>query len=344
MATAQCECIVEVEHIRSQFKYDDIVDSAQHRVWSDAADVFRSVTVDFGTGPVVIEGDWGPVIRKLAAGGMSMEDADKYKLQHGRWPDIPKQDVESIKLTLTAVQEPRTTVVHYVEIYLSQVFLAINLAMPGAADFSSFRIRNSEATGAHVKWPSDLFDGSWIYGTQWPWALPSEVSLAETWHWLQRLRPMGSQVAHSAVQRALFCLLHASLAPHLSPTILIWLCSALETLYDVPDTTIGRTLRNRVFQLLGRPTNHTVAARQITNLYDLRSKFAHGSFEVVHPVQNELLDSHVLRIHDALDPILSFGHALVVSTLQHMIRNGWRALRFDETLRGEPATPGTLGV
>jgi hypothetical protein len=343
MATVQCECIVEAEHIRPKHKFDDIVESAINRVWSDAADVFRSVTVDFGAGPVVIEGDWRPAIRKLAAGEMSIEDADKYALQHGRWPD-PKQDVESIKLTLTTAQQPRATGVGYGEIYLSLVFLTMNLAMPGAADFSSFSIRDSANIGWYDKWPSDHFESIWDYGAQWPWALPSEVSLAETWHWLQRLQPMGSQIAHSAVQRALFCLLHASREPYMAPTALIWLCSALETLYDVPDTTIGRTLRNRVFQLLGRPTNHTVAARQITNLYDQRSKFAHGSFEVVHPVGHDLLDSNVRRIHAALAPILGLGNALVVSTLQHMIRNGWMALRFDETLRGEPATPGTLGV
>ena len=165
------------------------------------------------------------------------------------------------------------------------------------------------------------------------------MSLAETWQWLEHLRPMSSQVAQSAVQRALLSLLHSVQDSELSPTTLIWLCSALEALYDVPPETIGRTLRNRVFLLLGRPASHKVAARQIAKLYDLRSKFAHGSFEVVHPLANDLLDCRVDKLHGALLPILSLGYALVLSTLHHMIRYGWTAIRFDETLHGERATP-----
>jgi hypothetical protein len=340
MAIVQCECIVEVEETGSQWKFDDFVESAIKSVWNDTADVFRSVTVDFGAGPIVIEGDWGPSIREVVeADKMGLQEASKQRLLQDRWPAIRKPDTVSIKLMLSAEQLSPGAALNYGQLYLSLVFLAMNLAVPGSVEFGSVRIKNSEKTCSDNSLSSEHFELIWIDGTHWPWALPREVSLAETWNWLQRLQPMGSQVAHSAVQRALFCLLHASLESYLSPTILIWLCSALETLYDVPDATIARTLRNRVFQLLGRPTNYKVAARQITNLYDQRSKFAHGSFEVVHPLQNDLLDSNVLRIHTAIRPILSLGYTLVVSTLQHMIRNGWRALRFDETLRGEPAPP-----
>jgi len=59
----------------------------------------------------------------------------------------------------------------------------------------------------------------------------------------------------------------------------------------------------------------------------------------VHPLANDILDCSVDKIHAAIIPIFAFGYALVLSTLQHMIRNGWRALRFDETLHGERATP-----
>jgi Apea-like HEPN len=218
----------------------------------------------------------------------------------------------------------------------------MNLAVPGSVNFSSVRIRTSEETGRPLRWSSEPFEGVWLNGDQWLWAQPSEVSLAETWNWLQHLRPMGSQVAHSAVQRALFSLLHATQESGDSPTVLIWLCSALEALYDVPAETIGRTLRNRVFLLLGCPTNHKAAARQIARLYNLRSKFAHGSFEVVHPLANDLLDPSIQKIDDVIFPVFDLGYALVLSTLQHMIRNGWRALKFDETLLGERATSGSL--
>lgn len=316
MATIQRECIVEVEYIGPELEVNDNVHGAMKRVWHDTADVFRSVTVGFGAGPVVIEGDWGPA--------------------------FTEGDAKSLALKLSAEQLHPREALYTGEIYLSLVFLAMNLAVPGSANFSNVRIRTSEEAGVRVRWSSAPFEGVWLDGDQWPWAQPSEVSLAETWKWLQHLRPMDSQVAHSAVQRALFCLLHATRESAISPTILIWLCSALEALYDVPAETIGRTLRNRVFLVLGRPASHKVAARQIARLYDLRSKFAHGSFEVVHPLANDLLDCGVLRIHEGILPIFNLGYALVLSTLQRMIRNGWRALRFDETLLGERATSGSV--
>jgi hypothetical protein len=313
MTTVQRECIVEVEYLGPELKLNANVHEAMKRVWHDAADVFRSVTVDFGAGPVVIEGDWGPAFRE--------------------------RDPESIDLRLSAERLSLPGARGIGEVYLSLVFLAMNLSVPGSANFGNVRIRTSEATGRYVGWMSAPFEDVWLFGDQWLWAQPSEVSLADTWKWLQQLRPMGSQVAHGAGQRALFALLHSTRKPELSPTTLIWLCSALEALYDVPAETIGRTLRNRVFLLLGRPASHKVAARQIAKLYDLRSKFAHGSFEVVHPLANDILDCSVDKIHTAIIPIFAFGYALVLSTLQHMIRNGWRALRFDETLHGERATP-----
>jgi Apea-like HEPN len=316
MATVQRQCIVEVEYIGPELEFNDNVHGAMKRVWHDAADVFRSVTIDLGGGPIGIEGDWGPAFSEGGA--------------------------KSFDLRLSAERLHPREALNTGEIYLSLVFLAMNLAVPGAANFPSVHIRTSEGTGARGRWSSAPFEGVWVFGDRWPWAQPSEVSLADTWNWLQHLQPMGSQVAQGAVQRALFSLLHSAQESDLSPTILIWLCSALEALYDVPAETIGRTLRNRIFLLLGRPASHTVAARQIAKLYDLRSKFAHGSFEVVHPLANDLLDCRVLRIHEAILPIFSLGYALVLSTLQHMIRNGWRALRFDETLLGERATSGSV--
>jgi hypothetical protein len=309
MTTAQCECTVEVNYVGPELQINDIFDSALKRVWRDAPDVFRRVTVDFGTGPVVVEGDWRPAFRK--------------------------RGVKSIDLRLSAERMSPVEATHIVEVYLSLVFLAMNLAVPGSANFSSVRIRTSERTGLPVGWSSVPFEGVWLDGDQWPWAQPSILALAKTWTWLQQLQPMGSQVAHGAVQRALFSLLHATGESDFSPTILIWLCSALEALYDVPFETIGRTLRNRVFLLLGRPASHKVAARQIARLYDVRSKFAHGSFEVVHPSENEFLDGNIDRIYKVIFPVSCLGYALVLSTLQHMIRNGWRALKFDETLHGE---------
>ena len=190
MATVQRECIVEVEYIGPELKLNDIVDGAIKRVWHDAADVFRSVTVDFGAGPVVIEGDGGLAFRE--------------------------RDAKSIELRLSAERLSPQEAINNGEVYLSLVFLAMNLAVPGSANFSSVRIRTSEETGLPIRWSSAPFEGIWLDGDQWPWAQPSEVSLAETGKWLQHLRPMGSQVAHSCSARVVLSTTRNSGISHLT--------------------------------------------------------------------------------------------------------------------------------
>ena len=80
----------------------------------------------------MIEGDWGPAF----SGG----------------------DGKSLTLKLTAERLQPREAIYTGAVYLSLIFLALNLAVPGSANFHAVRIRTSEETGHYVRWSSPPFE------------------------------------------------------------------------------------------------------------------------------------------------------------------------------------------
>ena len=120
----------------------------------------------------------------------------------------------------------------------------------------------------------------------------------------------------------------------------VWIFYALESLLQTKVGENFSSIVRRLALLLGLAEQEISALRkQLRVLYDLRSKIVHGGFEVMHPMQNEVLDKRVQqRCGDLLDAG-NYGHAILVSSIQKMVEKGWFQPRFDEVIFGEGSVP-----
>ena len=228
---------------------------------------------------------------------------------------------------------------YYVEYYLHQVFLALNLSSPGCCTFCGTTInrdnspdifsKNLELRGYAGK-PFALSSGN-----SWPGV--SSIPLFNTWNWLQALNPNIQQVAQTKVERALFAMLCVGKESSLNPNRLMWLAHALEALFDTPDLGISKALKDRIFLVLGKPVTHSKKIRQsIDSFYHLRSNFVHGELAIAHPLGNPSLHEEIAGLEARIMEETDLAISIIWATLQLFVRKNWREIEFNESFSGLP--------
>lgn len=279
-------------------------------VWDQVSDVLRDVTIDFGSGGELrVRADWS---RRVIA---------------------PSR----VRLAFEGNRLGRRTQFNFGEVYLSFVFLAVNLSCPGAAQFWDWEIR-TRSERHRLRWSSHLFDAVWHEETP-SWVAPRVIHFEQVWNWLMHTGVAASQVAHTPTQRAVLSLMNASWTEFYSPTTIVWLSSAIEALYGLPPGGLSSALKRRTAQLFQLdPVGAKKAGRDLGGFYEARSRIVHGSFSVIHPLHNDIVDRSVDDIYDALASLQTLGTAFVVGTLQRMIEQGWLSLEFPERLVGTNAS------
>jgi hypothetical protein len=242
--------------------------------------------------------------------------------------------------------------------FLYQVFLAVNLSLPGACDFQGALIypktpdtETPQKFSSHFPYQIDLCTTIFEYGfdssVEMKWPLISVIPLTNVWSWLQKVDHLTSSNAETSVQKSLYALLHCCIIPFkpYSDLIeLIWFAHAMEALYDTPGDAILKTLRDRVFLLLGEPIENGKKIRKLLNqFYDLRSSFVHGDYEILKPSWLSLGASIVAYDQEGGNKAKFLVSSILIATLQKMIINNWSGLLFHELFSGIP-TQNILGT
>jgi hypothetical protein len=115
----------------------------------------------------------------------------------------------------------------------------------------------------------------------------------------------------------------------------MWLMHALESFYDTPKGTIERSLKNRIMLLLGEPIwGQKLILRKIGALYDERSAYVHGVSPIHHPLHNDIMDARLEAYVSSNLERCGLVTAIIVGSIQKMIREGWKEVRYEEVLIG----------
>ena len=222
----------------------------------------------------------------------------------------------------------------FVESYLYDLFIALNLALPGAADFfnvtvETVRPRQSE----RLDLSAFYFETAFRSRRQWPtlqYIDPRTVSV-----WFNRVRTGFSQVPDTPVERALFAMLHVCRSSG-RPEDIVWLFYAFESLFQ---TRVGENysaLLERVCLLLQPDrVQEKLLRKNMRAMYDFRSAFVHGGLPIIHPMHNEVMDKRVDKQYGKTVELSQYGTKLLLGCLQRYIHEGWRDVRYKTTV--EPA-------
>jgi len=120
----------------------------------------------------------------------------------------------------------------FLDYYLCDVFLLMNLSAPGCCRFYT----RKKSLKRHERIASTLYAGwlenVWVDAIDNGWPAIKYLPVEKTAQWFYRIRNDCRQIAGSGTERALFALLHTATIDTVEPSAIIWLAHAIEALYN----------------------------------------------------------------------------------------------------------------
>lgn len=227
----------------------------------------------------------------------------------------------------------------FVERYLYDLFLLINLSTPGACDFLNIRFMNGGAEDDERLNLSSYFFEQYLYQSYTKRAVGNgTIPFMKVLEWYKGLGIGIKQKSDKKIEKALFSVLSISKS-ELSVATVIWIFHALEAIYG---TRVGEGFTN----LIGRISlllelseeNKKNVKKKLRELYDIRSSFVHGGYQVLHPLINETIDKKLEDDQWKLICLCQDGIEIIIESIQKIISRGWHELVVTENLYGLPAT------
>jgi hypothetical protein len=325
------------------------IDAAHIEVWKKAASLFKSCTYDSEKRSVQIEFDWKPVVRRLRQHFSVMQRIhrpdikDKYReYSEMKFPRRPVR--VNCAVTVTPKKDKKANAAHVAlfctESFLYDMFLMLNLAAPGCCSLGSAVLQERQArptwAGHSLSLSEYSFDLAFLGGYEGKWPAPKKLDLEKVHTWYRSVRSGLNQMPENRAQKVLFALMHIAKSD-LSLATVIWLFYALETLYDTQPGENRRALTHRIGLVLSPDDKQRAyLKRELRDLYDIRSGFAHGGREVAHPMNNEAVDERVSDEYRKLMDASEFGFAVVLTSIQSLIERGLPDFTFQEALVDPP--------
>jgi hypothetical protein len=249
--------------------------AADAALWRSAALLLRERTYTSESRDVRVRIDWKPLVDRD-------EDDDsialEMQLSDGReQPDV--RDASS-----------------FVDLFFHDVFLILNLAVPGSFGGVIATLAEGEYRGSEVSLSARAFEYAWATSTRNGWPRIEPLPLADVIVWYDALRLGTSQVATEDVAKALFVLLHLARREEDETMSVLRLGQALEAL-------LGESARSP----------------KLTQFFALRDSIAHGSGPVLHPMADDALDATADDASFELVEASDFAGSVLVSAIQERV-------------------------
>lgn len=329
---------IVLNHSRSYGGYESLTSQKDLEVWRAISAAYSHVErTDRKWGPYTIDIDWSTRVdyeRRYCA--LFQQSEDEPSALHGFDFEYVHACPANIryKIPFSAPSNPGWT---ELQVLLIDIFLVANLASPGS--FNLYRSYIRDTTKDHAKdlfaqtdldLSEHVFETAWHEARIFEWLRVGFIPFDTVAAWCERLELNGKSAATTDVERALFSLLHLGRASFMDPSAVLWLASALESLYDTPSGSSFSFLCHRVGLLLGLSKDElTELRRRMRQFYDIRNAFVHGGARILHPLADDR-DAAVQKETSDLLATTNFAAGVLIGSVQEMIRRDWRGLIFRE--------------
>lgn len=317
----------------------EIVEPRFAEYWKSAAPLFRSKTYEHHGCTVRIEIDWAPYGRRIIRDHNILAPVRKGQPIKSDWYTKMSRPLRlKASCVLTGSNElsgydwyPN----FFLEYFLYEVFAISNLACPGSAQFYGLSIEGK--TISHTTEPrlsTFYFDEWMIESVRGLQPCAHKLNPETVARWFFAVNPRVTQVAENATQRALFALYQLCRSDG-DIDFVIWLFNALESLLS---TRVGENfsglVRRAALVLELNATETAAMAKRLRKLYDLRSAFVHGGYDLAHPIHSEPIDTRLNKHYGNVLQLSMYGFFILASLLQRMIETNRTVLVFEERLAG----------
>ncbi len=312
--------------------------------WQTAYDLMSHQRYPSPKGSIEISADWHAVRDKFKKTVSFELLSPKEKTKYLRNLLKNDKDVLQVNFDVTVTENSekvddasKMDALYYLDVFLHEFFLAMNLASPGCCDFYSAVVLRNAMSPYPINLHAGFLENAWHNAVKNNWSFINAIPLSKVLSWLHALNIGSRQVAKTRTERALFALLQLCKYSSYNPNALIWIAHALEALYDSPQALITRSLQDRVCRVLAIPVERQkVIRKSLRNFYDARSSFVHGTMEITHPLENEYLDSSTDKCIAELVDVIHFGTYILIATLQWHIVNECKEVNFSEIFTKVP--------
>ncbi|WP_162911328.1 HEPN domain-containing protein [Shinella zoogloeoides] len=320
----------------------ETIDPAHICAWKAATKILQNRTFILEDDNIDISVNWMPVIDRISA--HYKVTSDLYRPEN---KDRLSEVVQGFSTEIVSVEFSASSnlnfdknktfnrLYHFIEYYLYDVFLVMNIASPSSANFySTYIFDKNISSPKNMSLSTGLFETSLMESLDGKWPEIKFIDLELVSNWYHSVRSELKLIPSSKVEKMLFSLLFLASSP-VSPTNVVWIFYALEALFDCKVGENFRILVSRI-ELLLKPTANesSYLRKRMREIYDLRSSFVHGGLEIVHPMENEIIDKSIDSSYMRLMRATDFGFQIILASVQAIISEGWREPIFQETLSG----------
>lgn len=311
-------------------------EAAYVRTWKSAIALLRERRVSIGEHSGVVSFDWEPLLRRHERHYEAMLYLTR-KLKRGKTdgvikPKFPRRS-SIIRGLGRSSDLKKMNPISIAESVVYDIFLIMNIAAPGCCNLYGAKLVDKTRTYS-ISLANTSFELCVLPKRDYLGLKPDFLDLASVITWYDRVRVGVNQIPNTPIERALFALFHLARLDG-DVVSVIWLFYALESLLQTKVGENFASIVRRSALLLELSTSQTSAIKKrLRELYDLRSAIVHGGFEVIHPLNDEMLDGRVEKTFSSVLKTIDFGFCLLVSVLQKMVTKGWFQLHFDEVVAG----------
>lgn len=323
---------------RSFGGYEAETSRADLAVWEQIAET-HSVAQHHSKrhGDIEITIDWGPRVRYQR----------RYcALWNGELPEtataLPAFEFEHVHVCPASVAFPsskagRANGMHELHSLLVDLYLVANLSTPGAFNLYRSLIRDTRLDPAkdvfaqtELELSEYVFEIAWHESQDLPWLKVGFIPFQQVYAWFKSLALSGKSVAGTDLERALFSILQLGRASYMDQTAAMWIASALEALFDTPSGSSFTFLCRRITALLQlNESDATDLRKRLRLFFDLRNAFIHGGGRIHHILAD---DKEVESDVGSLLEVTSFASAVLIASVQELVRRGWKGMTFSEQL------------
>lgn len=329
---------------RQQDEHWQTIEPQEAAFWKTASKKLSHRRYQHNNCSIDVELDWSPLVRRLIRDHNLLIPVRNGKPSPVDW--YAKMS-KPLQLKAACVVEGKNDLSDYqwypeffVEYFLYEVFTVANLALPGSAEFLNFEIQRADRPSGDRLGLSAFYFSEWMIQTVEGKSPAAKVlDLDFTIEWFAHVNPRVTQKAENGTQRALYATYQLCRSEGQIDFVL-WLFNALESLLGtrVGENFSGLVRRTSLLLQLNDKEKSQIQ-KTLRKLYDLRSSFVHGGYEVPHPMHREPIDP---RIGDDYMNILRLsieGFSILGSLFQALIEKQIPVVAFEERVIHATSAP-----
>lgn len=270
-----------------------------------------------------------PVLQRLITARRERDSFAQY-LQAAHAAHLETDATLTLTLTSQDAALERYTLYHGVGVFIQQVMLALNIALPGSCHLVGTRFVGADAALIEApEFHSAMFTNGWLsaFDADWPQLKP--LPIEQVWRWLDACATSEADTALKPVNKVLFGVLEiAQQQRYFGSRDVLLVSHMLEILMGMDDADNPGRLRERIAAVLGSPSTR---AGSFTELYRMKHAMIRGDHPIKRPpIVIHDADEEILQQLEQHNSPLEQAMAIVLALLQDLVSANAAGYRYTE--------------